>query len=254
VNRNTRSCSIGVLIGITCLMILISSGVSQASPIINCPSHTYYLKGVAPDLDLNTTFPTATTPTSIDSASLTRSGGNVYKVIGTWDSYTSIGGGCVLSSLSDLHVWLGLRNSDDQGTQFDLKAEVFAGANPVPLATGEALCIIGVTRNPAKALETTVHFGPVTQTVFDGATELFLRLSTRIGTGVSCPGHANATGLRLYYDAVTRASEFDTSFTQCETFTSRAGEENLLIPCPCDFTSRAGEQNAIVPCTTSNLY
>ena len=229
-NRNTRARSIGVLIGITCLMTLVSSGVSQAAPPPNpCPSIVYYLKGVAPDLDLNTTFPTATTPTSIDSASLTRSGGNVYKIIGTWDSYSTIGFGCVLSSLSDLHVWLGLRNSDDQGTQFDLKAEVFAGANPVPLATGQALCIIGVTRNPANALEATVHFGPVSQTIFNSGTELSLRLSTRIGTGVSCPGHANATGLRVYYDAQTRPSAFDTefSFNPC-TLPTLTDEENLV--------------------------
>ena len=28
-----------------------------------------------------------------------------------------------LTALSDLHVWLGLQNSDDQGTNFDLRAE-----------------------------------------------------------------------------------------------------------------------------------
>jgi hypothetical protein len=38
-----------------------------------------------------------------------------------------------------------------------------------------------------------------------------MRLSARIGTNSDdskCPGHSNATGLRLYYDSVNRASGF----------------------------------------------
>jgi hypothetical protein len=45
---------------------------------------------------------------------------------------------------------------------------------------------------------------------------LSLRVSTRVGTNpddTKCAGHNNATGLRLYYDATTRASRFDMTIT-----------------------------------------
>ena len=54
-------------------------------------------------------------------------------------------------SLRSAKLWIGLKNSDDQGTQFDLKAEVYK--NSVLVASGQALCITGVTRNPDKAIE-----------------------------------------------------------------------------------------------------
>ena len=60
-------------------------------------------------------------------------------------------------------LWIGLKNSDDQGTQFDLRAEVFIedayGFRLV--AVGETRCITGVTRNPNKAKEVTVTFDPI---------------------------------------------------------------------------------------------
>ena len=54
-----------------------------------------------------------------------------------------------LISLNDLHVWLGLKNSDDQGTNFDLRVEV--NKNGALVASGETYCITGVTRNPVLA-------------------------------------------------------------------------------------------------------
>ncbi len=43
---------------------------------------------------------------------------------------TDGGGACppFLTALSPAHVWLGLKNSDDVGTNFDLKAEIFRTA------------------------------------------------------------------------------------------------------------------------------
>ena len=40
----------------------------------------------------------------------------------------------VVAGLSPLHVWLGLRNSDDVGTQFDVRAEVHTAEAWSPLA------------------------------------------------------------------------------------------------------------------------
>src|SRR5262249_55020634 len=150
-------------IGVLAFGVFVLLAVPAVSAPVTCTPHTdtFYLTGVQPDLDLVTTAPTSSTPTSIDSPSLSKTGGNPYKEIGTW--YYSSGAsvsGCVISSLSPLNVWLGLRNSDDQGTKFDLKAEVFLGAAATPFSIGQTFCVTGLTRNPDNAVKATVNFTP----------------------------------------------------------------------------------------------
>jgi hypothetical protein len=101
-------------------------------------------------------------------------------------------------------LWIGLRSSDDQGAQFDIRVEVY-NANTL-VASGESRCITGVTRNPSLATQVSV---PLSGSSNGSAT---VKLFTRIGTNADntrCSGggsHANATGLALYYDAVSRPS------------------------------------------------
>jgi hypothetical protein len=103
--------------------------------------------------------------------------------------------------------WLGLKNSDDLLTRFDVRAELYNGSTLV--AVGETRCITDITRNPSLAKEVTVPFGPMTPA--SGA--LSMKVLTRIGTNpdntkcnVPGGGHNNAVGLRLYYDGVSRPS------------------------------------------------
>ena len=114
-----------------------------------------------------------------------------------------------LSEPGDLRVWLGLKNSGDQGTRFDLAAEV--RKNGTLMAEGETLCITGVTRNASLAKEVTVTFQPFSPVTFNGSSDvLSLKLLTRIGTdgsGGFCGGHSNASGLRLYFDAADREQD-----------------------------------------------
>jgi hypothetical protein len=63
-----------------------------------------------------------------------------------------------LTELSPAHLWIGLKNSDDQGTQFDLKVEFLR--NGTPVAEGLKRCITGVTRNPSLAKEAVASFDP----------------------------------------------------------------------------------------------
>ncbi len=110
-------------------------------------------------------------------------------------------------------LWIGLKNTDDQGTQFDLRTEL--RKNDVLIASGECRCIAGVTRNPDLAKETRVTFGVIAdQTVNPGDTFSF-KVMTRIGTTpeeTKCAGpggsHSSALGLRLYYDSADRPSSF----------------------------------------------
>ena len=55
--------------------------------------------------------------------------------------------GATLTDLSPAKLWVGLKNSDDQGTQFDIKVEVLK--NGTPVASGLQRCMTGVTRNPS---------------------------------------------------------------------------------------------------------
>ena len=119
-----------------------------------------------------------------------------------------------LTALSPAHLWVGLKNSDDQGTQFDLKVELLRNGNPV--ASGLKRCVTGLSRNPDLAKESVVSFGPFDPVVVTAGDVLSLKVSARVGTNpddTKCAGpggsHNSALGLRLYYDAASRASRFD---------------------------------------------
>ncbi|MGH7261668.1 MAG: hypothetical protein ACREI9_13490, partial [Nitrospiraceae bacterium] len=178
----------------------------------------FFLHGTGPDnnpptLLLNTTAPTASTAKFRDSASVNFSGGNPWQAVGTWSAAPSLTSG-PLSALSDLHTWLGLKNSDDQGTNFDLLAELYQ--NNTLITSGLTRCITGITRNANQALEVTNAFGSFSSITFNGTSDqLVLKVWTRIGTNPDnskCAGHNNAVGLRLYFDATTRQARFGTTF------------------------------------------
>jgi hypothetical protein len=140
-----------------------------------------------------------------------------------------------LFSLSPAKLWIGLRNSDDQGTQFDMLVEILKNGSLV--ARGLQRCITGLTRNPTFARETNTAFTLGSAVEFDPGDVLALRVSTRIGTNpddTKCAGpggsHNSAIGLRLYYDSASRASHFDATITP-------GPNENLYLhsdgtPCP----------------------
>jgi Glucodextranase, domain B len=197
-----------------------STGISPASRISRGRAITqsaapsdFYLHGTDPianpaSLFLDNTAPTTTTAKSKDSSSINFNGGNPWKEVGTWNASPSLTRG-VLTSLSGLHVWVGLKNSDDQGTNFDVRAEVYK--NNTLISAGLSQCVTGVTRNAANAKEVVVPFASVPETLFDGAVDtLFVKVLTRIGTdatGARCGGHSNAVGLLSYFDATNRPSK-----------------------------------------------
>jgi probable HAF family extracellular repeat protein len=165
--------------------------------------------GHSPVLFLDTTAPTNSTARYKDSPPVSISGGNPWKEVGTWTASPELTDG-LLRGLGGVGTWIGLKNSDDQGTRFDLRIEVRKNASEV-VAAGEVACIDGVTRNPAKAKEVVVTLLPFPPVSFDGSGDaLSLRVLTRIGSGGSCVGHKSAVGLRLYFDAFDRDSRIET--------------------------------------------
>ncbi len=204
------------------ILLGLSLSVSLA-PAQNPAPASFYLHGMGatanpPTIFLDHSFPTASTEKYRDSAGVNFSGGNPWKEIGTWTAGPGFTNGNV-TALGVLQIWVGLKNSDDQGTQFDLRAEV--DRNGLPVAAGETLCVTGVTQNPSNAREVLLPFGSFAGAAFNGTSDsLSLRVLTRIGTnpdGSKCSGpggsHNNAIGLRLYFDAVARPASFDTTFS-----------------------------------------
>src|SRR5437764_7152693 len=146
------------------LLLAASAGLSLAFPTIpsaQAQSTTdYFLHGNGgmanpPTLFLNPTAPTDTTVKYKDSTGVNFSGGNPWKEIGTWPM-TAVPPLGTLTAVQPLHVWLGLKNSDDQGTNFDVLDEVYKNSGLV--ASGLLRCIKGITRNPANAPEVMVVF------------------------------------------------------------------------------------------------
>lgn len=200
------------------LSVAMRSALNDPAPasavLAQSQTSTFYLHGTGPvnnppTLFLNTTAPTATNEKYKDSAAISRNNGNPWKEIGAWPAAAAMTTG-TLTSLSDLHVWLGLKNSDDQGTFFDLRVEAYK--NSTLMTSGQSLCITGITRNANSAKEVALNFDPFSATAFNSTSDvLSLRVLTRVGTnanGSSCGGHSNAVGLRMYFDAVSRLSRF----------------------------------------------
>jgi hypothetical protein len=105
-----------------------------------------------------------------------------------------------LATLDPATLWVGLKNSGDQGTSFDLRAEDYL--NDRLVAAGQTLCLTGVTGKSEGAMAATVLFDPFIPVGIVSDATLSLNLLSRIGTnanGSQCPGHSNAVGLRLYY-------------------------------------------------------
>ena len=171
--------------------------------VVTTAAVTFHLeRDAARNLLLTETPPTHPTAKYRDSAGVSKSNGNPWRAIGTWHTLPGTSTG-PLDEVHDLEVWLGLRNSDDQGTSVDVKAEL--SIDGTAIGSGEAICVSRLSRNPARALAVTIELGPHPE-IDSLAGDLALTLSARIGTG-DCPGHASARGVRLYYGWATRDSK-----------------------------------------------
>ena len=164
---------------------------------------TFYLHGVDPALSLDGVAPTGIVARYKDSPSVNRT---AFKEIGTWTYVVPSGMTLQIYPLTALCVWVGLQNSDDQRTCFDLRAELLKGGTRI--ASGETRNIQGVTHNPDLAKEVVVAFGTISDRYLTSGDVVSLRILTKVtATG----GHSSAVGLRLYYDAVSRASKLEPS-------------------------------------------
>lgn len=166
-----------------------------------------------PALSLSTLAPSERAAKSQDSPRIKFAGGNSWVAVGTWTAAPGLGSG-TLTALGAAQLWLGLKDSHNSDTYFDLRVEAYK--NGALLATGQTLCVQGITGAPDAARNVTVAFAPVAATSFNGISDvLALRVLTRIGTtaaGTACGGHPDAAGVRVYFDGVGRAAGFAATF------------------------------------------
>jgi CSLREA domain-containing protein len=171
------------------------------------PTQTQALLSGSPAIDVGSTD---CPPPFSDQRGVARPQGSGCD-IGAFESDTPV---TTLTFLGLSRSWIGLINSDDQGTRFDLRVEILKNGSLV--ASGLTRCISGVTRNPNKALEAVVSFDPFSPVTYSSDDVLSLKIQTRIGTNpndTKCAGHNNAVGLRMYYDSFQRQSLFAAELT-----------------------------------------
>ncbi len=109
-----------------------------------------------------------------------------------------------ITSLGPAKVWLGLKNSDDIGTKFDLLAEIFH--NGVLIGVGQLNAIPGGGSGFNNANPRLINLNMTNpESILPGDT-LSIRLSVRIAVGVA--GHRSGTA-RLWFNDAEANSNFE---------------------------------------------
>jgi hypothetical protein len=107
-----------------------------------------------------------------------------------------------LTELSPVNVWLGLKNSGDVGTKFDLLAEVLKNGDVV--GSGQLNNVPGGSSGFNNAIERTFGLSLPQSVSMDSGDMLSLRVSVRIAEGV--PGHRSGTARLWFNDAAADSS------------------------------------------------
>ena len=108
-----------------------------------------------------------------------------------------------LSALGPAKVWIGLKNSDDVGTKFDLRAEVFKNGSLV--GSGQLSGVSGGSSGFNNAVLRTINLALNTPTDVQSGDTVSITLSVRIAVGVS--GHRSGTA-RLWFNDAAANSRF----------------------------------------------
>ncbi|MEK6286541.1 MAG: hypothetical protein AABO57_12435 [Acidobacteriota bacterium] len=107
-----------------------------------------------------------------------------------------------LTALGPAKVWIGLKNSDDVGTKFDLLAEVMR--NGVVIGSGQLNAVPGGSSGFNNAILDTINLALSSPSDFCSGDTLSLRLSVRVAAS---SGHFSGTA-RLWYNDSAANSRF----------------------------------------------
>jgi hypothetical protein len=109
------------------------------------------------------------------------------------------------------NIWLGLKNSDDVGTTFDVEAEVFK--NDVLIGSGQINDVPGGSSGFNNAILRSIGLAFSTVNItLDSGDKLSIRLSVRIGA----TGHRSGTA-RLWFNDFAANSRFDAQVNGSDT-------------------------------------
>lgn len=117
-----------------------------------------------------------------------------------------------LTALGPAQVWLGLKNSDDVGTKFDLRAEVLR--NGVVIGSGQLDSVPGGSSGFNNAVLRTINLALTAPVDVCPGDTLSLKLSVRIAANVA--GHRSGTA-RLWFNDSAANSQFNTTITGSTT-------------------------------------
>jgi hypothetical protein len=106
------------------------------------------------------------------------------------------------TALAPANVWIGLKNSDDVGTKFDLLAEVFK--NGMLIGSGQLNSVPGGSSGFNNAHLRTIPLNVTSSETFCGGGTLSFRLSVRVAAD---SGHRNGTA-RLWFNDAQANSNF----------------------------------------------
>jgi hypothetical protein len=110
-----------------------------------------------------------------------------------------------LTALSPAEIWLGLKNSDDVGTNFDLKVEILKNGSVI--GSGESLNVPGGGSGFNRAVQRSINLAITAPgTAFSSGDQLGIKIYARIGA----TGHRNGTA-RLWFNDAAADTEFDTT-------------------------------------------
>lgn len=124
-----------------------------------------------------------------------------------------------LSSLDPAKIWVGLKNIDDVGIKFDLKAEVYKDG--VLVTSGQVNSVDGGNTGFNNAVLSTIPFDSFSPLDFPVGSSLSIKLSARN----ACTGSAvNSGKARLWFDSSSADSQFGAVFdtTPSDYFLSSA--------------------------------
>ena len=196
------------------------------------------------------TFGGTTANVSATTPAFTTTGVHTVCVRGT-DVAGNVGATTCISVLAPVAtVFVGLKNSDDQGTNFDVQVDMLK--NGTVVASGLVRCVTGLIRTPSSARQVAIPFTSGNGVPAVSGDVVAFRVSARIGTnpdGTACGGHASALGLDLYYDSTTQNSRFSPGIpmgTTSDFFLHTSGSTDLFDnTAPTSTTSKVKESAAV---------
>jgi hypothetical protein len=190
------------------------------APVITCPGNvvvTLPANSSATSMAVSFPAPAATDNCAAPTVLATPASGSVFPVGTTTVNVTATDGAgnqstCSftvtvlapqLTALSPAQVWLGLKNSDDVGTNFDLLAEVLKNGSVV--GSGQLNNVPGGSSGFNNAVLRTINLALSSQVNVSAGDTLRIRLSVRIAVGVT--GHRSGTA-RLWFNDAAASSRF----------------------------------------------